>query len=51
MFLSGNPLQYSFLESSTDRRAGQAAFPGITQSWAGLCDFHFHYDYFHTKAT
>ena len=51
MIILSNPLQYSCLENSMNRGAGQAVFHGITRSWTRLCDFHFHYDYFHTKAT
>ena len=30
---NGNPLQYSCLENSMDREAGQAAVHGIAMSW------------------
>ena len=30
---NGNPLQYSCLENSMDREAGQAAVHGIAKSW------------------
>ena len=37
---NGNPLQYSCLENSMDRRAWQAAVRGVTKSWIRLSDFH-----------
>ena len=36
----GNPLQYSCLEHSTDRRAWWATGYGITKSWTRLSDQH-----------
>ena len=30
---NGNPLQYSCLENSTDRRAWQVIVHGVTKSW------------------
>ena len=38
---NGNSLQYSCLENSMDRGAGQAVVHGIAKSWTQLCDFHF----------
>ena len=35
----GYPLQYSGLENSMD-----CIVPGVTKSWTGLSDFHFHYN-------
>ena len=37
---NGNPLQYSGLENSMDRKAWQAAVHGVTKSWTRLSDFH-----------
>ena len=43
---NSNPLQYSCLENSMDRRAREAIVHGITKSWTRLSDFtftfHFH---------
>ena len=36
---NGNPLQYSCLENSTDRRAWQARVHGVTKSLTGLSDW------------
>ena len=36
------PLQYSFLENSTDRKAWQATVYGVTKSWTQLSDLHTH---------
>ena len=33
---NGNPLQYSCLENSIDRRAWQATIHGVAKSWTGL---------------
>ena len=33
---NGNPLQYSCLENSMDRRAWQATVHGVTKSWTRL---------------
>ena len=33
---SGNPLQYSCLENSMDRRAWWATVHGVAKSWTGL---------------
>ena len=38
----GNPLQYSCLENSMDRRAWQAAVHGVAKSWTRLSNSHFH---------
>ena len=42
----GTPLQYSCLESPTDRGAWQAAVHGVSKSWTRLSNFtftfHFH---------
>ena len=35
---NGNPLQYSYLENSMDRRVWQATVPGVTKSWTLLSD-------------
>ena len=35
---SGNPLQYSCLENSMDRGAGQATVHGVAKSWTQLSD-------------
>ena len=40
----GYPLQYSFLENSTDRGAWQAAVCGVAESWTQLSDLHSHKD-------
>ena len=37
----GNPLQYSYLENSMDRRAWQGTVHGITKSSTPLRDYHF----------
>ena len=37
---NGNPLQYSCLESSTDRGAWWATVHGVAKSWTRLSDFH-----------
>ena len=37
----GNPLQYSCLENSMDRRAWQATVHGAAKSQTRLSDFHF----------
>ena len=37
---NGNPLQYSRLENSMDRRAWWATIHGVTKSWTQLRDFH-----------
>ena len=37
---NGNPPQYSCLENSMDREAGQAAVHGTAKSRTRLCDFH-----------
>ena len=39
---NGYPLQYSFLENSTDRKAWQATVYGVTKSWTQLSDLHTH---------
>ena len=43
---NSNPLQYSCLENSMDRRAREAIVHGVTKSWTQLSDFtftfHFH---------
>ena len=36
----GNPLQYSCLENSMDRRAWCATVHGVTKSWTRLSDKH-----------
>ena len=38
---NGNPLQYSCLETSTDRGAWQATVHGVAKSQTKLSDFHF----------
>ena len=38
----GNPLQYSCLEKSMDKRAWLAAVHGVSQSQTQLRDYHFH---------
>ena len=40
----GYPLQYSFLENSTDRGAWQAAVCGVAESWTQLSDLQSHKD-------
>ena len=40
----GYPLQYSFLENSTDRGAWQATVCGVAENWTQLSDFHSHKD-------
>ena len=40
---NGNPLQYSCLENSTDRRAWQATVYGVTKNQTRLSDFTFFY--------
>ena len=40
---NGNPLQYSCLENSMDRRAWQATVHGVAKSQTLLGDFHFHF--------
>ena len=42
---NGNPLQYSCLENSKDKRTWWATVHGITMSWTRLCDFHFHFQH------
>ena len=42
----GNPLQYSYLETSMDRRVWQARVHGVAKSWTGLNDYTFT---FHVK--
>jgi len=39
---NGNPLKYSCLENSMDRRAWQATVYEVTKSWTQLYDYHFH---------
>ena len=39
---NGNPLKYSCLENTMDRRAWQATVPEVTKSWTQLNDYHFH---------
>ena len=39
---NGNPLQYSCLENSMDRRAWRTAVHGVTKSWTRLSDYHIH---------
>ena len=36
---SGNPLQYSYLENPTDRRACRATVHGVTKSWTWLSPY------------
>ena len=43
---NGNPLQYSYLETSMDRRVWQARVYGVAKSWTGLNDYTFT---FHVK--
>ena len=44
---NGNPLQYSYLETSVDRGAWQATVHGIPKSWARLStDTHIHTQFF-----
>ena len=40
---NGNPLQYSCLENSMDRRAWWATVHGVTRSWTRLSNFHFYF--------
>ena len=40
---SGNPLQYSCLENSTDGGAWWAIVHGVAKSWTRLSDLHFHF--------
>ena len=35
---NGNPLQYSCLEKSMDRRAWQSTVCGVTENWTRLTD-------------
>ena len=35
---NGNPLQYSCLENSMDRRAWQSTVRGVTENWTRLTD-------------
>ena len=35
---NGSPLQYSFLENATDRRAWWATVHGVMKSWTWLSD-------------
>ena len=44
-----NPLQYSCLENSMDRRAWGATVHGVTKSRTRLSDCHFHYAHFFQK--
>ena len=39
----GNPLQYSCVENSMDIGAWQTTVYGVTKSWTGLSDSHFHF--------
>ena len=39
---NGYPLQYSYLENSTDRGAQHAIVHGVAKSWTRLKDFHIH---------
>ena len=38
---NGNPFQYSCLENSMDRGAGQTTVHGATKNWTQLSNFHF----------
>ena len=40
---NGNPLQYSCLENSADRRAWWATVHGIAKNQTQLINFHFHF--------
>ena len=40
---NGNPLQYFCLENSMDRGIWWATVHGVTKSWTGLSDSHFHF--------
>ena len=40
---TGNPLQYSCLEDSTDRGARWAIIHGVAESWTQLIKEHFHF--------
>ena len=43
---NGNPLQYSSLENSMDRRACQVTVHGVAKSRTQLSNWHFHFGYF-----
>ena len=45
---NGNPLQYSCLENSMDRRAWWATVHGVTKSQTGLSDFTFTFIHIYT---
>ena len=46
---NSNPLQYSCLENPMDRGAWQATAHGVTKSWTGLSDQHFHFKWWFEK--
>ena len=46
---NSNPLQYSCLENSMDRRAREAIVHGVTKSWTRLSDFTFTFHFHHWR--